>query len=448
MWFCAFLVKPQKDKPMITDSLLEPIDNAVTQAQFTDVYQNSLDASQIRNIYKAKQRCPLNTTDAITVRQRELDAVTQELGLLLGTYKSPRSGSVGNGIYTLTGSSASPRLPSCEAYAKILVLAASRIGANRVAQLLGDWILGKNLRVFECVLLKGLSTEGCLNPVPGMHLSTLPSNGDLLPRSLRLNPQEHWHEQFTGRAILSIEYETSAALYDPEVIQGNPPLPSKPFSPVNSDLSTVTFESFCRAISLTTNNHIDWFIHWHDYGDVEAFFLNPGFSSRRKEASNIPVISVGEESVRECLQTHSMLEGRRDLDLAIARWRRAKHARTIDEQLIELRIALESSLLNDDTGTSEKSQRIATRGAWLLGETPDQRKSYFETLRQVYSYASSVIHGGTPKIKKDRDLKCDITDAQNLCREAIVLLANSGKMLTSDDWLELILGQGTLRPSD
>ena len=145
-----------------------------------------------------------------------------ELEPLLGTYRSPISGLVGNALYALTGSLASPRLPSCQDYAKILVLAASRIGAERVAELLEGWIEGRAVRVFTCVLLKGLRTEGKLRPVAGMYLDTLSNNGDHLPRSLRLHPHEHWHEQFTGRAMLSIECETLPALYDPEVVPRQP----------------------------------------------------------------------------------------------------------------------------------------------------------------------------------------------------------------------------------
>ena len=124
---------------MLTDSLVGHIENAVAQAGFADVYKNRLNASHVRQLYEGKQRCPLSSTDAITVRRPELGALTYELGPLFGTYRSPISGLVGNGLYALTGSLASPRLPSCQDYAKILVLAASRIGAERVAELFDGW---------------------------------------------------------------------------------------------------------------------------------------------------------------------------------------------------------------------------------------------------------------------------------------------------------------------
>ena len=226
-------------------------------------------------------------------------------------------------------------------------------------------------------------------------------------------------------------------------MRGNPPLLSKPSSPLNPELATVSFDSFCRAMSLETNNQVDWFIQWYDYGDVEAFFLNPGFSSQRKDPSNSSTVSVSEEQVRRCLDTLALFQRRRELDLPIARWRNSKSSPTTNERLIELRIALESVLLSDDTGTSEKRHRLATRGAWLLGETFDQRQTYFNTLRHVYDYASSVIHGGTPKARGERDLGRDIASAQDLCRDAIFRLA-ANRMPNSDDWSALTLGGGGL----
>ena len=423
---------------MSTDSLIKHFDNAVAQAEFADVYNNRLNASHVRHLYESKQKCPLSSTDAITVPRPDLQALTRELDSMLGIYKSPISGLVGNGLYALAGSSASPRLPSCQGFAKILVLAASRIGSERVVELLDDWIQGEPIRVFVCALLKGLRTEGELRPVPGVHLDTLSNNGDHLPRSLRLHPHEHWHEQFTGRAMLSLEYEAFPAFYDPEVVRGNPPV--EPLSPSTPELATVSFDSFCRAMSLETNNQVDWFIGWRDYGDVEAFFLNPGFSSQRKDASNSSTISVSEEQVRSCLDTLASLQRHRELDLPIARWRKAKCSPTTNERLIELRIALESALLRDDTGTSEKRYRLATRGAWLLGRTFDQRETHFDTLRHVYDYASSVIHGGTPKVRRNRNLERDIASAQDLCRDAILQLAAADGMPGSDNWRALTLG--------
>ena len=424
---------------MVKDPLIELIENAAARAEFGDVFGNRLDAIYACQLYESGERLSIASTDAIIVRTGALGALTSELGSRLGSFLSVTEDAVGNGLYSLTGSQASPRRPSLEAYAKILTLAAARIGASRVVELLGEWIRGKGVRVSSCVLLKGVLTDHGMQPVDGLRLETLSNNGDDLPRSLRLEPHEHCNEQFVSRAMLSVDYESVLGLYDPDVVRGNPPLPSAPLRPLNPDLSRLSFESFCRALSLETNNQVDWFINWNDYGDVEAFFLNPGFSSRRKEANHSSAVSTSEEQVRGCLRIHALLEDRRALDLAVARWRKSKAARTTDEQLIEIRIALESVLLSDDTGSGEKRHRLATRGAWLIGKTVEERQSHFETLKHVYDYASTVIHGGTPKVK-GRELARDIATAQDLCRAALLRLADG--ILDSRKWSELVLGGG------
>ena len=423
---------------MDSESLNERLENAVRHAEFTDVFRNRFDSSAVLHLYNTKRRCPLSSTEAISVRDSELRTLTTELESTLGINRSSESGLVGNGLYKLTGSLASPRLPSTEDYAKILVLAAARLGAKRVCELVASWIEGNGIRVLSCFLLKGLQTDGELQPLSGILLETLSGNGNELPRSLRLEPHEHWHEQFVRRALLAFEYETISGLYDPGKVHDGFPLQALPRQLVNSDLSSVSIESFCRAISLKMNNHIDWFIGWMDYGDVDAFFLNPGFSSRRKEASNTALVTVTEEDIHSSLHTHGLLNGFGALNLPIARWRRSKQSVDEYEQLIDLRIALESVLLSDNRGRGGKRNSVAIRGAWLLGESVDDRKRNFDTLRCVYDYASSVIHGGTPKVKKGRDLGQDIAEAQDICRNAIIKIAEAGEM---PDWSKLVLGQ-------
>ena len=84
---------------------------------------------------------------------------------------------------------------------------------------------------------------------------------------------------------------------------------------------------------------------------------------------------------------------------------------------------MESIFLHDDKGVGEKRYRLANRGAWFLGKTFEKRKDYFKTLKTVYDYASSVIHAGTPKEKKQYELSETISDAQDLCKDAILQVA-------------------------
>ena len=104
---------------------------------------------------------------------------------------------------------------------------------------------------------------------------------------------------------------------------------------------------------------------------------------------------------------------------------------------------MESVLLADDKGVvGEKRHRLAIRGAWLLGETLEQRKTYFRSLRHAYDFASNVLHAGSLK-KQDEEARTEVLDeAQDICRAAILRIAKAKAM---PNWIEIILGKGFYR---
>ena len=431
---------------IVPPSLSVRIDRARYKALFTDVFGNRFDADTVRQHYEINRRWTLGSPDAIQVPQSELQGLVSELDGTLGKYKSPGSGLIGNMLYFHKGSSSSPRLPTVEEYAKILVLAAARIGADRVATLYSTWLQGEPIPLRQCALLTGIKTDGMLYPVDGMHLDTLPASGNDFPRSLRINEYDIHEQQFSHRAMLCIDYHTDPALYDPAAHEEIAPMGPHRRDLVNPALAAVSLESFCRSMSLIADNQVDWFIAWNDYGDIEAFFLGSGFGSNRKRADNSSPVIVSEKDVRVSLDLHAHLAAFAKLDLAIARWRRSKGSTIPYEQLVELRIALESVLLSDDRGNvGEKRHRLAIRGAWFLGTTFAERKRSFRTLRTLYDYASSVIHAGNPKETDSSPLDEIISDAQYLCRAAILRIANARAI---PDWTDVVLdghpgGDGT-----
>ena len=429
---------------MAIERLTECIGRAVHQAQFTNVFKQHFDSSVMHALYarKMKREYSLSNTDKINVRETELTALVSELAPMVALFTSPETGAIGNGFYKLMGALASPRLPSVEDYAKLLVLAASRVGPERIAGLFAGWVEGQPIRVWLCALLKGARTKGQLRPVDGLRLETLPRNGDEFPRSLSVQIDQHdiRHEQYAQRAILSLEHEVGPALYSPDgEITSFPAPPPRP-AIRNPEPSSVSLDGLCRAMSVETNSYVDWFRQWWDYGDVDAFLLNPGFSYTSRDISNSPPSLVSEKQLERCLELHGLLDGFTKLDLGIARWRRSKQATTKEDQLVELRIAMESILLADDKGVvGEKRHRLAIRGAWLLGETLEQRRTYFRSLRDAYGFASRVLHAGSLK-KKDEEARAKVLDeAQDICRDAILRIAKAKAM---PDWTDIILGKG------
>ena len=197
---------------MATKRLNECIGRAVRQTVFTNIYKRRIDSSVMHELYVRMMRreYSLPNTDAINVKEPELTDLVSQLTPMISPYISSETAAVGNGFYLLHGSQASPRLPSVEDYAKILVLAAARLGPARVASLFTEWVEGRPVRVWLCALLKGAKTDEKLRPADGLCLDTLSSNGNEFPRSLFVQIDEHdiRHEQYAQRAILSIEHET------------------------------------------------------------------------------------------------------------------------------------------------------------------------------------------------------------------------------------------------
>ena len=64
-------------------------------------------------------------TDAICVPESRLIDIVSDLAPMVALYTSRVTRAIGNDFYTMLGSQASPRLPSIEDYAKVLILAAA-----------------------------------------------------------------------------------------------------------------------------------------------------------------------------------------------------------------------------------------------------------------------------------------------------------------------------------
>ena len=63
----------------------------------------------------------------------------------------------------------------------------------------------------------------------------------------------------------------------------------------------------------------------------------------------------------------------------------------------------------------------------------------FRRFRDVYDFASKVLHAGTIKKKDLEKLTKDIPEVQELCRTAILRIVSAGAM---PDWSDVVLGQG------
>lgn len=124
------------------------------------------------------------------------------------------------------------------------------------------------------------------------------------------------------------------------------------------------------------------------------------------------------------------------LQLSIARLARSRgHANPVD-RAIDLGIAIESTLLHNERGNGAKGElryKIGTRGAWLLGKTPDDRRAVFRALRDAYDARSGAVHSG--RLGKDDHALLPIAD--DLARRSLIKIALDGSY---PDWGDLVLG--------
>jgi Apea-like HEPN len=120
----------------------------------------------------------------------------------------------------------------------------------------------------------------------------------------------------------------------------------------------------------------------------------------------------------------------------------------LTDKSIELGIALESILLSgtDDDGTSgEITFRLASRGAWFLGKSAEERRHIFNVLKAAYKLRSKAAHEGqAPEVVKSVHKGSEplataylIQDALEICSEVIKKVIDKQEI---PDWTEIILG--------
>lgn len=128
--------------------------------------------------------------------------------------------------------------------------------------------------------------------------------------------------------------------------------------------------------------------------------------------------------------------------LTLAVWRLSRSfARVggwdLHDRILDYAIVLEILYRPDKT---EVTYTLATRAAWLLGKTPDQRKTTFDKLTRFYGVRSAIVHGTTTRKRKKKirleDIKQACTDGQELACDSLLELLQRGSF---PDWKRLVL---------
>lgn len=437
-------------------NLQRALSEALRHASFVNRFsERSVSSSKMRELYKERRRFHYSVEDveSIKVRDSELDDLASCINKVLKAYISPTTGRLGSGISKLGNS---PHLPSCEEYAKVLVLASARIGEDRVIEMLEDWSQDMPMQVWDCLLIEGVKTEERIH-IPGdFYLETLSFGVSEFPRSLYFHvfPEGLYSEetmsaseyflrrnQYQESSVLYFEADAGPGLYHPDEYLGEEYNPFRTGCPDITRISKCDNLTLCMAISLELNHPVRWRRPWYEYEDLYAFFLtSPGFVGRRETNIDPPVNSstnITCEQLEKSKDLHDLIANQNDLGKGFFRWSNSRISRLQEDQLVELRMAMESVFLHGATGWGEKRNRVATNGAWLLGGCLEERLDCFKALKKVYDLSSKVIHGANLDPKKAGKYRKKISKGQDLCRDAMIRIARQEGF---PEWKRLVLG--------
>ena len=419
-------------------------------------------AAQLRDIYFRQVEQAVATRAELHAPENLISQWVDSLRGILGYFIDPKTDRIGLGFPTERGSSTLTTFrsdgfvdqdfeSSLRGFAEALVQAAAIIGVGKTMQLLAEWRRGEPIRFRMCTVLNGLPLSTPVSPRDDVRIVPLALTTTQLPRlpiTSDTSPID-----YLGLTLLSVELSASPALFRPHSETHEHVVKSRSVNGTNFDL-------VCDALSLQGNCHVSWSIVWEDYLDAAPLCLRilqnwsrgesrpKRLSWKRKErdsATGAVTITPSDDVAHKCLdqnELHRTLEAVRDTDkrlrIAIDRWRRSKRSGSyarLEDQYIDLRLALESLYLKDFANeySQEMRFRLALFGAWHLGGSLDERRSIRKTLRDAYDTASKAVHLG----EVPEEARAPLSFAQDLCRQGILKLLHEG---VPPDWGDLVLG--------
>ena len=414
------------------------LEEALATASFT-VHEltRSFVAADIRTLYQQgalQQYIGIDAAvpDPLKVR------LADEMRLQLRSYVNPETDCVGNRLPYVLGGMLDPPL---EGFVQNVVCAAAALGFSRVAQLLSDWSNGMPVLYQRRAVLVGGTVEHPIElPEEGIQIDSIPTSmgemNSVVPPTLKYSASLMGSDSVLGKPVLSVACSFGPIFYMPDGDAG-----AKTYGEwAHGRLPEFSIDAFCEALSLASNGCIQPKHEWSHAPDLALFVIASGGSMYRTDVSDARSwdgVTLTQRQLEDARELFLMRNGlpertRRSLNVSIHRWIKSKGASSTQNRLIELRIALEALYLKDAGG--EMSFKIATRGAWHLGISGEERKKVFSVLRNVYDLASKVVHARKIKDsleKQDKILK----DGQDACRRGILKVMKQGE----PNWDEMIL---------
>lgn len=340
-------------------------------------------------------------------------------------------------------------------FARALVKGSALVGSESIASLVSRWAEGDPIRYRTCAILNGVYIEEPCNLCNGVNAIVLPSSTPELAKYLRSFASTQL-DKYAGRTMVVIDSSVSPPLFRPNDDDGRNKI--RALTQFGGDAEIV-----CQALSLLSDVYVDAEACWNDYLHLGDWLpsnlgfqwsLSSGIPRHRWQNGRLLhknqendkfTVSGGGGANLEYPESYpadvldALTEPQfRTLRTVTSRWMKSKNPSDgMVDQFVDLRMALEALFLRDfsDESSGEMGFRLALFGAWFLGADFQDRQLIRKKLRDAYRRASGAIHtGDVNSTPSHREL---LTDAQSLCRRAILKLLEQG---FPEDWGDLVLG--------
>jgi hypothetical protein len=164
----------------------------------------------------------------------------------------------------------------------------------------------------------------------------------------------------------------------------------------------------------------------------------PGFGA--SEPFPVPVpYSAAVDPKRLIVAFKALRKFGNELDLAIGKLESSRRRLRLDERMVDLGTALEIVLMHGAESSGEIINKVATRAAWLIGGSGEDRLATFKTARDLYSERSKAVHTGKLKTIKTPAFPGDnsaYAEYDKLGADVILAIAKRGYW---PDWTRLVL---------
>lgn len=129
------------------------------------------------------------------------------------------------------------------------------------------------------------------------------------------------------------------------------------------------------------------------------------------------------------------IENQSSIYSALDRLRQAKTQGSVSNQILDLCIALE--MLLRDNNDRQSAQSFSARGSWFIGTSYTHRKEVFEQLKTIYRYRSRVAHGGVLTRAEVKEIHSNLPKYIGLAEEIVRKVIYNPNV----NWSDLQLGK-------